>query len=95
MKRNSLIHNTKFSENWPLNLGLQDRSFQIEVSLIPIFKIILYITIIITETTRFNKVTTKVNTLYLFDAATKLDPTLKKIRKSRNEKINIQLKAPL
>lgn len=69
--------------------------FQIEISLIPIFKIILYITIIITETTRFNKVTTKVNTLYLFDAATKLDPTLKKIRKSRNEKINIQLKAPL
>ena len=69
--------------------------FQIEISLIPIFKIILYITIIITETTRFNKVTTKVNTLYLFDAATKLDPTLKKIRKSRNETINIQLKAPL
>ena len=69
--------------------------FQIEISLIPIFKIILYITIIITETTRFNKVTTKVNTLYLFDAATKLDPTLKKIRKSRNKKINIQLKAPL
>ena len=69
--------------------------FQIEISLIPIFKIILYITIIITETTRFNKVTTKVNTLYLFDAATKLDPTLKKIRKSRNEKTNIQLKAPL
>ena len=27
MKRNSLIHNTKFSENWPLHLGLQNVTY--------------------------------------------------------------------
>ena len=26
-KRNSLIHNTKFSENWPLNFGLQNVTY--------------------------------------------------------------------
>ena len=27
MKRNSLIHITKFSENWPLNFGLQNMTY--------------------------------------------------------------------
>ena len=29
MKRNSLIRNSKFSENWPLNFGLQNVTYMV------------------------------------------------------------------
>lgn len=61
------------------------------------FKVILNVLLyyfIITATTTCNKATAKINSLYFFDVA-KLDSNLRKIRKRRTEKINIQVNVPL